>query len=375
MTRIFSRLFGQSRNSCNTKKTLYLHIGMGKTGTTALQVFFSGNRKAMEEQGVAYPSLGEIEGAHHLLSPHVPRFLKNTWNFQSVDDWAPELATTDADSILLSSELMSRATHDELLPFCASVMKWFAPKVVIYVRRQDDIIMASYNQHIKSGLQKKQLIDIYKEMIPQFDYAALLSPWENIVGRENIIVRPYEQAQFFDGDLRRDFLKNVLNIHILDSFVFARTNPNPSLTKVASEYLRMINNVVFDQARKERFRDLLLDLTLNPEQSVDWPRNHETYLPADIRRTIITKSHASNLVIARKYMGRENRMLFLDPMPEEEDAWEGNRLPQYIVSSLSAYLAGKDPELIMWLAGELPQHLDDETYVVRSAATMLTSAL
>ncbi len=122
MTRIFSRLFGQSRNSCNTKKTLYLHIGMGKTGTTALQVFFSGNRKAMEEQGVAYPSLGEIEGAHHLLSPHVPRFLKNTWNFQSVDDWAPELATTDADSILLSSELMSRATHDELLPFCASVM-------------------------------------------------------------------------------------------------------------------------------------------------------------------------------------------------------------------------------------------------------------
>ena len=59
MTRIFSRLFGQSRNSCNTKKTLYLHIGMGKTGTTALQVFFSGNRKAMEKQGIAYPSLGK----------------------------------------------------------------------------------------------------------------------------------------------------------------------------------------------------------------------------------------------------------------------------------------------------------------------------
>ena len=39
-------------------------------------------------------------------------------------------------------------------------MAWFVPKVVMYVRRQDDIIMASYNQHIKSGLQKRQLIDM-----------------------------------------------------------------------------------------------------------------------------------------------------------------------------------------------------------------------
>ena len=375
MTQIFSRLFGQFRNSNSTKKSLYLHIGMGKTGTTALQVFFSGNRKAMEKQGVAYPRLGEIEGAHHLLSPHVPRFLRNTWKFKSVDDWAPELATTDVDSILLSSELMSRATPNELLPFCESIMKWFVPKVVIYVRRQDDIIMASYNQHIKSGLQKRQLTDVYQKMIPKFDYEALLSPWEDVVGRENIIVRPYEKVQFFDGDLRKDFLKNVLGINVHDSFTFDRTNPNPSLTKVPGEYLRMINNVVADPARKERFRDLLLDLTLNPDKRVDWPRNYEPYLPKDIRRAIIRESDASNLVIVKKYMDQGDRMLFLDPVPEGTDTWEGNRLPQQMVSSLSAYLAEKDPELILWLARELPQYLDDETYVVRSAARMLTSAL
>ena len=34
-------------------------------------------------------------------------------------------------------------------------------------------------------------------MIPKFDYEALLSPWEDVVGRENIIVRPYEHVTVF----------------------------------------------------------------------------------------------------------------------------------------------------------------------------------
>lgn len=374
MKTFFPRFFGQLRKSDSVRKTLYLHIGMGKTGTTALQVFFSANRKALEQNGVLYPTLGEVAGAHHLLSPHAPRFL-NSWKFKPIDDWGPKLATTDFDSILLSSELMSRATSDELIPFCRSAMAWFDPKIVMYVRRQDDIIMASYNQHIKSGLQKRQLIDIYQQMISKFDYEALLSPWENVVGRENIIVRPYEHAQFFDGDLRKDFLKGVLGIETGDSFIFDPTNPNPSLRKVPSEYLRMINNVVVEPKKNHRFRDLLLDLTANPEQGLDWPRNDEPYLPADIRRAIISECNASNLAIAKKYMAQENRALFLDPIPEESDAWEGNRLSQQMVSSISAYLVRKDPDLMHWLASELEQYMDDEKYVVRSAARMLKVTL
>ena len=255
-------------------------------------------------------------------------------------------------------------------------MAWFDPKIVMYVRRQDDIIMASYNQHIKSGLQKRQLIDIYQEMISKFDYEALLLPWENAVGRENIIVRPYEHAQFFDGDLRKDFLKSVLGIETVTIALYLiRTNPNPSLRKVPGEYLRMINNVVVDPKKNHRFRDLLLDLTANPEQGLDWPRNYEPYLPADIRRAIISASNASNLAIAKKYMAQESRALFLDPIPEESDAWEGNRLSQQMVSSISAYLVRKDPDLMHWLAGELHQYLDDEKYVVRSAARMLKVTL
>ena len=40
------------------KKKLYLHIGMGKTGTTALQHFFWDNRDILAAKGICYPKVG-----------------------------------------------------------------------------------------------------------------------------------------------------------------------------------------------------------------------------------------------------------------------------------------------------------------------------
>ncbi len=91
------------------KKKLYLHIGMGKTGTTALQNFFWENRKALASHDICYPKRGTMANAHHLLSPHIPRFLENQWKFENVDDWAPELAKVDEVWVLVSLEWMAWA--------------------------------------------------------------------------------------------------------------------------------------------------------------------------------------------------------------------------------------------------------------------------
>ena len=93
------------------KKKLYLHIGMGKTGTTALQDFFAHNRQALGEMGISYPERGTMSNAHHLLSPHIPRFLEDQWQFETVDEWAPVLAEESVGNVLLSSELMAWAVE------------------------------------------------------------------------------------------------------------------------------------------------------------------------------------------------------------------------------------------------------------------------
>ncbi|HNQ42503.1 MAG TPA: hypothetical protein PKL22_10430, partial [Saprospiraceae bacterium] len=47
-----------SKHSHGQKKTLILHVGMGKTGTTALQNFFWRNRDVLAHHDIAYPETG-----------------------------------------------------------------------------------------------------------------------------------------------------------------------------------------------------------------------------------------------------------------------------------------------------------------------------
>ncbi len=108
------------------KKKLYLHIGMGKTGTTALQHFFWENRKALASRDICYPNLGVQSEAHHLLSPHIPRFLEDQWKFRAVDEWAPKLSKSRESRLLLSSELMAWADEAKARKFCAQVSTWFS---------------------------------------------------------------------------------------------------------------------------------------------------------------------------------------------------------------------------------------------------------
>ena len=244
------------------KKLLYLHIGMGKTGTTALQDFFWDNRKQLARHDLHYPALGAVANAHHLVSPHIPRFLEGVWDFKSVAEWAPKLAESRQPRILLSSELIAWAEEGVVRDFCTELSNWFDIKVVLYLRRVDNIIMASYNQQIKAGPQRRKIDDIYIENIDRFDYPKILSVWAESVGRENVIVRPYERRQFHGEDIRRDFMHHVFGIELDDSFTLSTANSNPRLSQDAGEYKRLVNNLMSDEKKNARFNKLLADYSL-----------------------------------------------------------------------------------------------------------------
>ena len=218
-----------------TKKLLYLHIGMGKTGTTALQEFFWENRRLLARNGICYPKLGVKSGAHHLLSPHVPPFLASVWQFIDVSVWAPKLATVSEPIILLSSELIAWAAEDVVRSFCAVLTERFDVKIILYLRRQDNLIMAGYNQQIKAGTQKRDIQAVLAHQLDRFDYAKKLEPWSSMLGDENIIIRPYEKGQFFGGDIRSDFMHHVFGIDVNKDYRVQSENSNPRFSFSAME--------------------------------------------------------------------------------------------------------------------------------------------
>ncbi|MEJ2477008.1 MAG: threonine--tRNA ligase, partial [Desulfobacterales bacterium] len=80
---------------------------------------------ALQAHDIAYPSYGSVAEAHHLLSPHVPPFLKGVWKFKTVSEWGPRLRKKAQSRILVSSELMAWALPEVTATFCREAREYF----------------------------------------------------------------------------------------------------------------------------------------------------------------------------------------------------------------------------------------------------------
>jgi hypothetical protein len=304
------------------KKKIILHIGMGKTGTTALQDFFWENRGQLEKAGVFYPAYGAVAHAHQLLSPYRPKKkLKDQWPFKLPSEWMPELQKATHDRILLSSELIAWASADQVTEFCRCVQEHFDLTIVIYVRRQDNIIMANYNQLVKAGSQRREIDKIWEKDLDRFNYRKIIAPWSECLGKAQIIVRPYEKQQFYGCDIRRDFMQHVFGAEVSAEYVMPSGNSNPRLNSLAITYKLHLCRLLEDRDQVARFNESLLSYSGEAHDSSDNIFLDQPLLSPAVRSDIIERSSAINEYIAREYLGNPNGKLFLEPLPNDASSW------------------------------------------------------
>jgi hypothetical protein len=358
-----------------SKKTLFVHIGMGKTGTTALQNFFWSNRRELGRHGIAYPEVGVVSGAHHLLSPHHPPFLKGQWDFMNPDQWISKILGETQDTVLLSSELMAWAAHELARDFCEAIRDHFDVRIVIYLRRQDNMIMASYNQQIKGGHQKRHLKHILEKQMVRFDYAAKLKPWTEALGREHILVRPYEKQQFHGGDLVRDFMHHVFGLELTDLFEMPRANTNPRLSYTAMEYKRMVNKLDDDTFRTSKFIPALLQYSVERDESSHSAFSTQSVLSPAQRLEIVQQCEPINSMIAQDYLGRSDGRLFHEELPDDASPWENETLTRKEAVAITHYIREADPRLLKKLVKLVREGLGSERPMRRKAAEFLDPCL
>ncbi len=91
-------------------KTIILHIGRHKSGTTSLQKSFWGNRDVLQKNGIYYPSSSRRECAHHLFSEELhqdnvlEQGLEKIIKSDVINYLMEEIQKNNSDTILLSSE-------------------------------------------------------------------------------------------------------------------------------------------------------------------------------------------------------------------------------------------------------------------------------
>ena len=243
-------------------------MGAPKTATSTLQSMLAGNYQQLLQQGVLYPRLLRHGDAHHTL---VADLIQAYQGHTMADLWYGDRTRGEAwqdlqreieehpgiEKIILSSELFFGQTQRlaDMLADISNRLSEHTLKVVVYLRRQDQLYSSFYNQDIKGARQWAH--DAYRffqtHQIFQHDYSELLAVWSAGVGRENVVIRPYESAQWVGGNIIEDFCA-VTGIEPLGS---VRTTPNESLGPTQLYVKRCLNRVGYDKGANESVLALL----------------------------------------------------------------------------------------------------------------------
>jgi hypothetical protein len=192
-------------------KSLVLHVGIPKTGSSAVQVFCAQNRQALLAQSCDYFELGEFalgargkissgNGAHlarSLLRPHGPSFKPD--RDQQLAALDRKIAASPCDTGLLSSEIFIFADDANLTEFAAWLTaRGISLRFFYYIRDQIEFLTSSYIQQVKrhacTETAEQYILRVYQKMA-HIKYSKLFDRLAKIAGPERITCRNYHEAR------------------------------------------------------------------------------------------------------------------------------------------------------------------------------------
>jgi hypothetical protein len=233
-------------------KTLILHIGMFKTGTSSIQATLDSNSEYLKSKGIYYSSR-----LHHHNFTFFPLFYEEPetlpdWQIQFdreqarekqrfyLDEWSAEFKE-DFRFFIISSEnvtLWERAEIDKALDFLQPHFDQI--KVVIYLRSFTSYLSSAVQQLVKNAFSNKDLHTLLKEEIKFINYQELIQKWAEKLGDENIIVRNFRREFFKNNNLIDDFI-DAVGISDIDPSQIVNIRVNESIGKHSVLLLNELN--------------------------------------------------------------------------------------------------------------------------------------
>jgi hypothetical protein len=317
------------------KKTIFLHIGPPKTGTSAIQQFLSANRKILKESGYLYPGRGL---AHHDMAREFPSLTVTDIRNPALatKKYFAEIDASGLDKIILSSEKFNglMLQRENLKEEIASLREFLIPRfqvyIIFYVRRQDERIESMYNETVRGS--RKRTDESFSEFIKKTTqrgpddlktdtmssslecYSHLLE-WSNAFGKENILVRCNEEEQLPKG-IYHDFLETI-GLTLDSRYWIPENRVHESLSWDLTEVMRICNT----QFKEDIDFHMFLLGNFIKINSGDKQRKRHRLSPQQ-RRDLIDSFEESNAKIAREFLGRKDGRLFYAPLPDLQDPWE-----------------------------------------------------
>lgn len=291
-------------------KKVILHLGMHKTGSTALQAFLVAHAaNLLQHRSVLVPEAGrpmlgeQLSDGHHQLAWMLDedRSLHRERHCQP-DVFARlrrEIDDSAATTVILSSEELDALQRPEIERLAAE-LDGHDLQVVVYLRRQDQYVQAMYFTEI--AYQRGKVADIeafiHSGRCGSLDYAALLENWATVFGRERVVARRYERRQLLGGNVVKDFM-DAVGIRIPwareDLWKLPEVTLNRTLPKAFLDALIAARELGLSDMQQAQLRRLLLRVV---------PRKAELDLLSPRQcQTLLASLEAGNRQLFERWFG------------------------------------------------------------------------
>ncbi|MBR1629613.1 MAG: hypothetical protein IJ679_10190 [Lachnospiraceae bacterium] len=341
-------------------KTLYLHIGTAKTGTTSLQKFFAINRSLLQKKGFSFPEMpfgfedvGQKNRNGHFLTLYDEPDTEKKWE----KGWKTVRETfLKSNNVILSDEQIWIVQVKD--GFWEKVLSeaekaGVALKVIVYLRKQDEIAESHWNQKVKG---RPKLSSTFFEFINEggydffpLDYGKTIDHVASCIGKENLRVRAFERQQFAGGSLFVDFLQ-LLSLGLTDEYKMPGHVSNLRLPDNVVEIKRLINQV--QSYQKESIPNFYWDAIrqaygLGTMKEI--PVAQKGMFSPEERAQYLDRFAEGNAHVAKEYLGRKDGTLFFgeaSTLPKwEPDETEMLKDMVRVFAGADTYLFARQEEL------------------------------
>ncbi|MEL6169926.1 MAG: hypothetical protein AAFR35_14655 [Pseudomonadota bacterium] len=248
---------------------LILHIGLRKTGSSALQELLSKNGDLLSQHKLDYPARLSRFPAHQELAwaLDTPRPYHDAhYDPDVVYGHFAAVVEGNADkgiSTILSSEDLSLLTfrQDQLIEV-ARRFSDFQPEIVFFRRDPVSYHISNYKHALFRERETRPFAEyVFKVYVLCYAHRGfLMQAWGNAFGHDRVIELPYARATIAQESILSRFLRHVFDIRIEDTFANYRSNT--SIPDCAVPYVRALNASDYPEealaAVKEQMRSLPL---------------------------------------------------------------------------------------------------------------------
>jgi hypothetical protein len=235
---------------------ILIHIGVPKTGSTAIQAHLGLNAGWLRECGIAVPTTGYSEGYGHVLlfedqtNDHLERLRVELG----------ELERGGTQLVIISWEGLNTFSAVQL-DNIKQHLGGRPVEVLAYLREQSEVVQSGYLQAIKQRRQRRSLDDFstVNRIVtpPHIDYSSLLERYAGVFGRSSIHARIYERKLLQGQNVVVDFLA-VIGLQPDARFILAPNEQNISLDVGSAAVLNVVDTHYSDPKERENLVDLLL---------------------------------------------------------------------------------------------------------------------